>query len=196
MCLNKSGFYLELFAQSICFQNINFQDRGIFMKRTIIACWIIMLIASQPLNARPNGASHFGDTRSLKALVAKGSKPFDPQKLIGVGIDTARIFFAMIGRTTEEKQGGEIHLHALSDDSLSHGERPSEADAIIGKNGSRLVTLSYYKLTPDQLKKFTDHDFAGGKLLSFSGELEFPNMFGHVEMNAKSGTFIMTCRAK
>ena len=166
------------------------------MKRTIIVCTIIILVAGQSIFAKSSVTSYDGRTRDVHVTVAKSPKPFDPQKLIGVGLDTARIFFAMIGRTTEEKQGGEIHLHAISDDSLSHGERPSEADAIIGKNGTRVVTLSFYKLSPDQLNKFTGHDFAGGKMLSFSGELEYLAMFAHVEMNAKEGLFSMACRAK
>jgi hypothetical protein len=164
------------------------------MLRTIIAIAIISLIASQSLAAKSNG--ELSRTHVVHAALAKGEKPFDPQKLIGLSLDTVRMFFASIGRVTEEPQGGETHLHVLSADSMSHGTRPSEADAIVGKNGTRAFTATFYKLPPEALKKFTGHDFAGGKILSFSGELDFPNMTAHVEMNAQTGMFSMACRAK
>ncbi len=113
-----------------------------------------------------------------------------------MGLDTVRMFFATIGRITEKTQGGETPLHAISSDSLVHGTRPSEVDAIVGKSGTRTFTLSFYKLPPDQMKKFGSNDLAGVKMLSSSEELEYTNMFAHVEMNTKAGMSSMACRAK
>lgn len=165
----------------------------LMLRSSIIAVAIFSLIESQSISAKANG-----DTRAAVANVKieKDAKPFDPQKLIGLSLDTVRMFFASIGRVTEEPVGGETHLHVLAPDSLSHGVKPSEADAIVGKNGTRAFTATFYKLPPEALKKFTGHDFAGGKILSFSGELDYPNMTAHVEMNAKTGMFSMACRAK
>jgi len=168
------------------------------MRQIFIVCAVISLIACQPLNAKSASDVRGSHSSQYHIVSIKKDKPFDPQKLIGLSLDTVRIFFAMIGRVTEENVGGEVHLHALSADSLSHGTRPSEVDAIVGKNGTRAFTLSFYKLPPDAavFKKFSGHEMGGGKLLSFAGEVEFPNMLAHVEMNAKAGMFSMACRAK
>ncbi|MDP4199005.1 MAG: hypothetical protein Q8922_15770 [Bacteroidota bacterium] len=163
------------------------------MLKAVVAVAMISLIANQSFSAEPITKARKSNTH-LVGL--KEQKKFDPQKLIGLSLDTVRMFFASIGRVTEESQGGETHFHVLSADSLSRGIRPSEADAIVGKNGTRTFTAYFYKLPPEALKKFSGHDFAGGKILSFTGELDYPNMLAHVEMNANTGMFSMACRAK
>lgn len=163
------------------------------MTRILLTFLCIAFLASTSVRAQ-DSEEHTKAKRSPSVLKETGK--FDPQKLIGLSLDTVRVFFAMIGRVTEETQNGETHLHALAADSMSHGIRPSEADAIVGPHGSRAFTVSFYKLGPEQLAKLGAKDFSGGKVLSYSGELEWPTMLGHVEMNAKTGLFSLACRPK
>jgi hypothetical protein len=162
------------------------------MIRTLIAVVVISILSCVAVRAQ---TSDDPPMRSQKSMLKESGK-FDPQRLIGLSLDTVRVFFAMIGRVTEENQNGEVHLHALSADSLAHGIRPSEADAIVGKNGTRTFTAAFYKLDPDQLKKLGAKDFSGGKVLTYNADVEWPTMVGQVEMNTNRGIFSIACRAK
>ena len=162
------------------------------MVRILVAVVVISIVCCASVRAQ---TSDDPPARSQKSMLKESGK-FDPQRLIGLSLDTVRVFFAMIGRVTEKNKNGEVHLHALSADSMAHGIRPSEADAIVGKHGTRTFTAAFYKLDPEQLRKLGAKDFSGGKMMNFNADVEWPAMVGHVEMNASRGLFSIACRAK
>jgi hypothetical protein len=160
------------------------------MIRIAAAVILVSILSCATLSAQTDAPA-----RSQKSMLKETGK-FDPQRLIGLSLDTVRVFMAMIGRVTEETQNGLVHLHAVAADSMPHGIRPSEADALVGKNGTQMFTASFFKLNEEQLKKLGAKDFSGGKVLNYNAEVEWPTAVGHVMMDARMGTFVINCRAK